>query len=278
MRGKRGNGVGFRYNTEKLKQIIDNLSVLTGVSMGFLDADYRYLYKRTRENDFCASIHSQAEEKCWCSDQQLLERCGKSHRYESHFCHAGLYDACMPILKDQAIAGYVMMGQIRLVGAEKEFSSDNEELNEKYREVPCLTQEQIDSLRMLLPEILFQNAIQFDDFMNEVTGYIRKHLSEKLMLSDICAEFHVSKNYLYQMFREAYRCTVNEYILRLRMEEAKALLKETKDPVYMISEKVGIDNYPYFCRLFKGRCGVSPTEYRKNEKAGAAKKPTEENA
>ena len=181
--------MGFRYNLEKLRQIIDNLSVLTGVSMGFLNADYEYLYQRTRENDFCAKYHClvDTEEKCWGSDYALLERCRRSHRYESHFCHAGLYDACMPILKDQAIAGYVMMGQIRLVGAEKEFSSDNEELNEKYREVPCLTQEQIDSLRMLLPEILFQNAIQFDDFMNEVTGYIRKHLSEKLMLSDICA-------------------------------------------------------------------------------------------
>lgn len=259
--------MGFRYNTEKLKQIIDNLSVLTGVSMGFLDADYRYLYKRTRENDFCASIHSIAEEMCWCSDQELLERCRKSHKYESHFCHAGLYDACMPILKDQAIAGYVMMGQIRLQGSEEQrFTPENGEQTEKYRQVPCLTEEQISSLRMLLPEILFQNAIQFDDFMNEVTGYIRKHMGGKLALADICAEFHVSKNYLYQKFRESYRCTVNEYILRLRMEEAKKLLRETKEPVYLIAERVGIDNYPYFCRMFKGRTGLSPTEYRKENR------------
>ena len=130
-----------------------------------------------------------------------------------------------------------------------------------------MTQEQIDSLRMLLPEILFQNAIQFDDFMGAVTGYIKKHLGDKLTLGGICAEFHVSKNSLYQVFRESYRCTINEYILRLRMEAAKKLLRETKDPVYMISEKVGIDNYPYFCRMFKGRCGMSPTEYRKRDRA-----------
>lgn len=259
--------MGFRYNLDKLKQIIDNLSVLTGVSMGFLNADYQYLYKRTRENDFCAQFHSlvDTEEKCWFSDYKLLEKCRKSQRYESHFCHVGLYDACMPILKDQAIAGYVMMGQIRLQGAENRFESEDEELNEKYRQVPVLTERQIDSLRTLLPEILFQNAIQFDDFMSAVTGYIKHHLSERLSLNGICSEFHVSKNYLYQMFRESYRCTVNEYILRLRMERARELLSETDDPVYLIGERVGIDNCPYFCRLFRDRCGCSPTDYRKGK-------------
>lgn len=258
--------MGFRYNMEKLKQIIDNLSVLTGISMAFLNADDQYLYKKTREDDFCAVLQCSDElnEKCNCSDRELLKKCRRSRRYESHFCHAGLYDACMPVLKDQALAGFVMLGQIRMKKMDEHgFAPEDEALAERYRQVPCMTEEQMVSLQKLLPEILFQNAIQFDDFMSSIIEYVKKHLGEKLSLGAICAEFHVSKNYLYLLFRESYQCTVNEYILRLRLEKARALLLETRDPVYLIAESVGIDNYSYFCRLFKNRCGLSPTAYRK---------------
>jgi two-component system response regulator YesN len=73
----------------------------------------------------------------------------------------------------------------------------------------------------------------------------------------------MSKNTLYALFREHLGATVTEYITGLRIDRAKRLLRETKDTVYEVAESVGIDNYTYFCKLFKKREGISPSEYRK---------------
>ena len=54
------------------------------------------------------------------------------------------------------------------------------------------------------------------------------------------------------------------YLKELRVNEAKRLLEETDMRVIEISQKVGYENEKHFMKLFKGQCGVSPTEYRKN--------------
>ena len=265
----------FRYNTGKLAQIIHALSTLTGISIAFLDAQYRYLCSSTKNDDFCSAIQQLPgnTDKCKCSDQVLLNRCSQSHEYECHICHAGLYDACMPIVKEHSLAGYVLMGRIRFSAPDiQSHSIQDPTLSELYQKVPQFTNQQLASLKILLPEILFRDAIQFDDSTYEITQYIKEHLCKDLSLETICSRFHISKNVLYQRFHETHHCTVNAYITKLRIASAKALLTETTDPIYLIAEKVGVCNYTYFCRLFKSHTGVSPGQYRmKNKKEDSAK-------
>lgn len=257
----------FRYDTDKLHSILHALSTLTGISMAFLDAQYRLLCASTKCNDFCSAIQQTPESKgkCTHSDCVLLSKSSASHEFEFHICHAGLYDACMPIVKEQSLAGYILMGRIRFsASGQQPYEAKDSALAKLYQEVPCFTNEQLASLKTLLPEILFQNAIRFDDSTYEITKYIREHISEQLTLETICSKFHICKNSLYQLFHETHHCTVNAYITKLRIEAAKALLLETSDPVYLIAEKVGIENYTYFCRLFKSHAGSSPGQYRSN--------------
>ena len=58
--------------------------------------------------------------------------------------------------------------------------------------------------------------------------------------------------------------TVNEYVTNARINKARELLVSTEEPVYRIAEQTGLDNYTYFCRLFKHHTGLTPSEYRKN--------------
>ena len=255
----------FRYDVKKLEQILQDLCVLTGISIAFLDNRRNYLCKMLPKNDFCAAIQQNGavHGKCNESDECLLDRCSRSLKMESHICHGGLYDACMPILKDQALAGYVLMGQIRLAGkADPRQWEHTPELAEWYRQRPCFTEEQIRSLWTLLPEILFQNAIRFDVFMEQVTDYISKNLHRDLSIGTICGRFGLSKNRLYSLFRETYGCSVGEYVVKLRLERAKMLLRETDEAVYAVAEQVGIPNCTYFCRLFKEKTGLSPASFR----------------
>lgn len=56
-----------------------------------------------------------------------------------------------------------------------------------------------------------------------------------------------------------------DYLSSLRIEESKRLLKDPAYNVQQISYMVGIDNARYFCRLFKERTGMSPTQFRKGQ-------------
>ncbi len=259
----------IKYNVEKLRQIISDLSLLTGISMAFLDSEYHYLCRCTREYDFCTEIQYIGNylDRCDISDRTVLERCKKSRCFECHICHAGLYDAAMPIIKDDVFVGVVIMGRVRLAGAPgvDEFLADSR-LKELYFSLPELRDEQIASIQTLLPNILFQNAVflEYDSMADEIGEYIEKNLTENIGVKKLCDQFGVSANGLYKIFKDNFDCTVNEYITSRRISKAKALLRYTKEPVYIVAEKVGIDNYTYFCKLFKRKENVSPAVYRKS--------------
>ena len=256
----------IKYNKEIIRQIINDLSELTGVSMAFLDTNYMYVCSHTNINDFCTAIqNSGSRSKCLRSDEIVIERSKKSRQFESHICHAGLYDAAMPIIKNGIFAGVIIMGRVRLQDSypDKEFF-ENSHLKKLYYQLPELTQKQILALQSLFPNILFQNGIYIeqDDILERICEYIEAHINENINLRDICTNFQISKNKLYDAFRQSFDTTVNDYIINCRIEKAKKLLSDTDLPIYIISESVGIDNYPYFCRIFKRKSGVTPSEYR----------------
>ena len=54
------------------------------------------------------------------------------------------------------------------------------------------------------------------------------------------------------------------YMKEIRIREAKKLLQDTDLKVQEISARVGYDNEKHFMKTFRGQCGVSPSEYRRN--------------
>ena len=249
-----------------MQRIINDLSVLTGISISFLDTERRTLCRSTKDDDYCSLLQSDEKSQalCSCSDDVILSRCLESKRFESHICHAGLFDAAMPIIKDGIFAGRVLMGRVRYIcGAD--VSSFSEEMRKKYMEAPLFNDAQIASLSSLLPNVLFESAIfiEYDSRLGEIVEYINNNLGERLSVELICKKFLMSKNRLYALFGDVLGSTVTEYVTKTRLERAKYLLRETDMTVYEVAESVGIGNYTYFCKLFKKREGVSPTAYRK---------------
>lgn len=53
------------------------------------------------------------------------------------------------------------------------------------------------------------------------------------------------------------------YLVKLRMEQAKYLLRTTTLKGYEIGNQVGYEDYAYFSNLFKDYTGFKPNEFRK---------------
>jgi len=85
-----------------------------------------------------------------------------------------------------------------------------------------------------------------------------------LSLNMLSEHFQIKAGYLSRIFREEEGVKLVDYILGIRMQEAKRLLKETREPVQAISEKVGYLHSLSFIRVFKRQTGVTPGEYRRD--------------
>ncbi len=274
---KVGVFVIIKYNTEQLTRIIKNIFELTGISISVLDTEYNVLTRSLRNNDYCSILQIQEKERLYCHecDLKILEKCRYSKRLEKHICRAGLYDAAIPIIKSDAIVGYAIMGRVRSYNSPKlptylpkTDCESIEKLKMLYAELPFIEEERLTALYDLLAFILFENAIQivYDPLVTEIVDFINENFRENLSVNYLSSKFHVSKNRLYKAFSDNFGNTVNAYIIEKRLKLARELLLDTDDSVYKISQSVGIDNYTYFCRLFKKHFGISPTEYRKNYK------------
>lgn len=262
----------MRYDAEKLGQITKDIYVLTGITVTFLDADLDRICVQSDETDFCGSMRVVKGNirACTRCDMQLFDCAKRERRQVEHICHAGLYDAVIPVIKNGIIVGYVLMGRVR-TAASPESVRDiyGEELDALYGRVPYFTEEKIVSIKNLLQDLLLENAVQFDqdETVDAVAQYIENNLCGNLSIEALCSRFYVSKNYLYEGFKKYYGATVNEFITGQRISKSKKLLEETKEPVARICEAVGVSNYPYFCKLFKKWVGMPPNEYRKKLKA-----------
>jgi transcriptional regulator GlxA family with amidase domain len=64
-------------------------------------------------------------------------------------------------------------------------------------------------------------------------------------------------------FQKAVGMTPLEYVHALRLEDAKALLETTEQPLHELAEKVGYDDATFFSRLFRRKIGLTPAEYRR---------------
>ncbi len=96
----------------------------------------------------------------------------------------------------------------------------------------------------------------------QISAYLSRHYTEKLTLEDISREMFFSTAYCESEFRKATGRSIIQYLIDLRISEAKKLLKETSMSCAGIAAVVGFEDANYFSRIFKKRTGHSPLQYR----------------
>lgn len=116
-----------------------------------------------------------------------------------------------------------------------------------------------------VPLNFMQGYDKFDIKIKQALHYIQSNYSNKeLSLKMVADAIELSQNYFCTLFKQNTGLTVNEFIIRIRIERAKYLLKNTNLKLYEIGEKIGIPDANYLNILFKKNCMLTPTQYRKN--------------
>lgn len=92
--------------------------------------------------------------------------------------------------------------------------------------------------------------------------FINSHYMEDLKLEELAGLCNLSTNYFSAVFKQNTGYSPKEYIMRLRIENAKALLAQGDLSVSEIGIQVGFHDIHYFSFYFKKFEGVSPSGYR----------------
>lgn len=106
-------------------------------------------------------------------------------------------------------------------------------------------------------------AVSKKQDLQEVKNYLEQHFAEKVTLDELAKAFYINKFYLTRIFKEQFGMSINSYLCRLRITQAKKLLRFTDLPIEKIGPECGIPDANYFSRTFKKVEGMTPGEYRR---------------
>lgn len=118
----------------------------------------------------------------------------------------------------------------------------------------------IDKVEQVCRNQEWQENFKHKQAIEFMKAYIHENYAAELTIADLAEKVFISRNYLSQLFKNATGETINNYMIRVRMEKARGLLLEGKLKIYEIAERVGYKNIPYFSTTFKKYFGVTPAE------------------
>ena len=103
--------------------------------------------------------------------------------------------------------------------------------------------------------------------LERIVEYMKEHMSEKLTFPMLTTRFSVSPTTLKKLFRTYYGSGTMEFLVNLRIDRAKELLRKERLSCTEIASQCGFCSIHHFSKSFKESTGMSPTEYVKSVKA-----------
>lgn len=108
--------------------------------------------------------------------------------------------------------------------------------------------------------------IKYRNYVSILDTYISRHYKEKIKITDIADELHLCSKQVSRIIYKEYGAPLSQVVHRRRLSIACMLLKNTSIDINQIALSVGYEYENYFFRLFKDTYGMTPMEYRQNNK------------
>ena len=113
-------------------------------------------------------------------------------------------------------------------------------------------------------DIVKVKSMPHADDIKRTMAYINENLDKELKLDDLAVIAHMNRSYYAAMFTKITGMTTWEYILNLRVENAMALLLESRHKLNIsdISERCGFNSTAHFNKTFKSLTGRTPSDFK----------------
>ena len=235
-------------------------------------------HKRIHNHPFCRFIKSlDGNHSC----AQNKHRGMKIATYGRRFCGCcpyGVWQLVQPVMHDGQLLAIIYFGYHSLPGKPQVIPDGHEYAGPP---LPEATPEAIAQMkdfasffarfircevvmhleRMSTPEK--QHSAQY--YCDIVRNLIAARYMEDLNLNDAAAACHVTPNYLSNLLKASTGSTFRQMLTEQRIMEAQACLKyQNEMTIAQIAAACGFKDSNYFSLVFSRKCGVSPSDFRKD--------------
>lgn len=104
---------------------------------------------------------------------------------------------------------------------------------------------------------LWKNSFAFPSYINE-------HFADNITVEELAERAMISPYYFIRIFKNETGFTPHEYIVSVRINTAKYLLKNTRLTIKNIGFQTGFSCENVFCSAFKKHVGITPAAFRAN--------------
>ncbi len=109
------------------------------------------------------------------------------------------------------------------------------------------------------------------DLLQRINDYLNENVTKNLTFDDVCRFSNLSRTSLKVLFKDKIGTGVMEHFKKLKIEEAKKMMREGEYNFTQISEILGYTSIHYFSRHFKNVTGMAPSQYVHSVKSKASK-------
>lgn len=222
--------------------------------------DHISIYSMNKESDLMEMLHDGKEEAAL----NLLQDVTNDIILES----VGSND----VIRTKAIELIVLTSRIAVNHG---ISQDRvSKINTSYMRL-LLMQDSVDDICFQLREaiLLYQKEIRERKVKPEpesiriMKQYMKENFYKNLTLDMIADTAFLSASYASRLFKKEQDISIMEFLLQIRMTEARRLLKETDLSIEEISERTGYSDSGYFTKVFRKSEGKTPSQYRHTHKS-----------
>lgn len=241
-------------------------------------------------NPYCRFVKTVTEnwETCVKKQCQVFEKCNEGEFFG--VCHAGVGEYVYPITVNGCTVGFISVGGYKGTNEEEvqkkaaHFAFKNgidgkkvAALRDEFLLSAVPSKKDIDTVihpLLCMLEAYLQKKQTLTDKAGDNTLYTRllqyvtEHHNTRLTMEELSRKMHCSVSTLSHLFKKESGMSLSDYVKKLRLEEAKWLLRQSEDTIMEISDCLGFCNPAYFSAVFKETYGVSPKTYRKMSPKG----------
>ena len=99
-------------------------------------------------------------------------------------------------------------------------------------------------------------------WLKQAHDLLQEHFSDHLTINEIATTVGIHPVHLAREFRKFHRCTIGDYIRKLRIEQACNELAHSEFSLAQIALSAGFSDHSHFSRIFKRFMRVTPKQYR----------------
>ncbi len=113
--------------------------------------------------------------------------------------------------------------------------------------------------KMIMPKDIIE-----DELVKRIIDFMESRLYGKFTMDELSREMNFGKTHISKTFNKECGCSVIDYFSKMKVNEAKRLIRESKYNFFEISEMLMFTNSHYFSTVFKKHTGMTPSQYKKS--------------